>query len=55
MCSHLDLIVKYEITDEDANEVSESRRDDYHQTRTLYTNPYLDMNFVQLTLINQSI
>ena len=30
LCSCLDLIVKYDITNEDANEVSESRREDYH-------------------------
>ena len=38
MCSHLDLIVKYKIADEDAKESSEeasgSRRDDHHQIRT---------------------
>ena len=38
MCSHLDLIVKYEVIDEDARETSEeaseSRRDEHHQTRT---------------------
>ena len=44
MCSHLDLIVKNEIIDEEA---SESRRDDHHQTWTGYTSPYLNMNFMQ--------
>ena len=34
LCSWLDCIVKYEITNEDANEVSESRREDYHEIRT---------------------
>ena len=38
MCSHLDIIVKYEITDENAKEAMEeasgSRGDDQHQTRT---------------------
>ena len=44
LCSHLDLIVKNEIIDEEA---SESRRDDHHQTRTQYTSPYLNINSVQ--------
>ena len=42
MCSHLDLIVKYEITDKDAKESSEvieeasgSRRDDQHQNKDM--------------------
>ena len=45
--SCLDPIVKYEITNKDANEVSESRREDYHEIRTQYTSPYLNMNCVQ--------
>ena len=34
LCSCSDLIVKYEITNEDANEINESRREDYHEMRT---------------------
>ena len=34
LCSCLDPIVKYEITNKDTNEVSESRREDYHEIRT---------------------
>ena len=52
MWSCLGLIVKYEITDENAKESSEaieeasgSRRDDQHQMRTQYTSPYQNMNY----------
>ena len=47
LCSCLDPIVKCKITNEDANEVNESRREDYHKIRTQYTSPYLNMNCVQ--------
>ena len=42
MCSHLDLIIKYEIIDEDARESSEvieeasgSRRENQHQNKDM--------------------
>ena len=34
LCPCLDLIVKYEITNEDTNAVSKFRREDYHEIRT---------------------
>ena len=47
LCSCLDTIVKYKITNEDTNEVSEPTREDYHEIRTQYSSPYLNRNCVQ--------
>ena len=47
LCSCLDPIVKYKIIKEGINALSKSRREDYHEIRTQYTSPYLNMNCVQ--------